>query len=104
MADLKIIVAVSFEFAGLTIEGKTFTMTTPVPGSGLTNAQAASAALQTEIATYIKDVATALTNALAGGDPDTDVQAIADQLTADASTLASADPVTNPVTPTPPTA
>ena len=98
MALLTVIVDVSFRYAGLTIEGKQFIMTTPVPGSGLTNAQAASAALQTEIATYIADVATALTNALAGGDSDTAVQAIADQLTSDASTLTAADPVTNPPT------
>jgi hypothetical protein len=85
----------AFEYAGLTIEGKTFKVSTPIPGNGLTNAQTASAALQTEIATYIGDVATALTNAIAGngptGDSDADVQAIADQLNADITTLTGAD-------------
>ena len=67
MADLTISCHVYFEFAGLVIEGRTFKVTTPIPGQGLTNAQNASAALQTEIATYITNVATALTNAANAG-------------------------------------
>jgi hypothetical protein len=79
---------------------KVFTLTTPAPGSGLTNAQAADVTLQQEIATYISDVAKALQAAIAaGGDSDAAVQQIATDMLADASTLEAADPVTG----TPPT-
>jgi hypothetical protein len=97
--DLTVTAAISFELNGLAIEGKTFTVTTPI-GSGLANAQAASTALTTEIATYITDVATKLSQALVSGDSDTAVQAVATQLLADAATLTAADPITG--TPTPP--
>jgi len=81
---------------------KVFHLTTPVPGSGLTNAQAADTALQTEIAKYITDVATAIQNALAtGGDSDAAVQQIATDMLSDASTLESSDPLTPPASPPP---
>jgi hypothetical protein len=70
---------------------KVFILTTP--GSGLVNAQAADAALKTEISTYITDVATAIQNALAGGDSDAAVQQIATDMLADASNLQAADPI-----------
>ena len=89
---------ISFEFAGLQIGRKTFTMTTPLPG--LVNAQAADTALQTEIGTYLADVATALLNAInSAGDSDTAVQAIADDLNAQAARLVAADPLNPPATP-----
>jgi hypothetical protein len=88
---LTITAHVSFQFAGLTIEGKDFIVSTPIPGSGLANAQTASTLLAQEVITYIGNVATALTNALAGGDSDAAVQAIADQLTNDAAELTAAD-------------
>ena len=75
---------------------RTFTMSTPV--SGLTNAQNADTALTAEIATYLTDVAAKLSQALASGDSDTAVQAIADDLLKDAATLQAADPM-NPVVP-----
>jgi hypothetical protein len=101
MADLTITAKISFAFAGLSIEGKEFIVTTPIPGSGLANAVTASTLLSQEVVTYIGNVATALTNALAGGDSDTAVQGIADQLTADAAQLTAADASlgVNPVTP-----
>src|ERR1700729_336741 len=68
---------------------KVFILTTP--GSGLTNAQAADAALTAEIATYITDVATRLQNA----DSDAEVQQIATDMLADASTLQTADTALN---------
>jgi hypothetical protein len=98
---LTITVHVGFQFAGLTIEGKDFIVTTPIPGSGLTNAVTASTLLSQEVVTYIGNVATALTAALEGGDSDSAVQAIADQLTQDAAELTAADATlgVNPVTP-----
>lgn len=96
MSNLTVTIAVSFEFAGLHIEGKTFTMSTPV--NGLVNAQAADVAVTQEIAQYITDVATALQNAINGSD-NAALQAIADDLNKDAATLKGADPIP-PVTPT----
>jgi hypothetical protein len=93
-SNLTIIADVSFIWNGMVLQGRRFVVTTPVSGSGLTNAQAADAALKAEIATYIQDVATKLQQALAGGDPDSDVQAIADDLNADATTLQQNDPLT----------
>ena len=79
---------------------KVFVLTTPTPGSGLANAQAADTELQTEIATYISDVATALQNAIAaGGDSDAAVQQIATDMLADASTLQASDPLNPPASP-----
>ncbi len=102
MADLTITAKISFAFAGLSIEGKDFIVTTPIPGIGLQNAQQASTLLAQEVITYIGNVATALINALAaGGDSDAAVQAIADQLNTDVATLTAADATlgVNPVTP-----
>jgi hypothetical protein len=95
--NLTVIAVVSFEFNGLVIEGKTFTMSTPV--TGLTNAQSADVAVTAEIAKYIADVATALQNAINNGD-NAAVQAIADDLNKDSATLTAADPLNPPATPT----
>jgi hypothetical protein len=93
--ELTVTVAVSFTYAGLAIEGKTFTMTTPLPG--LTNAQGADTALTAEIAQYITDKANQLAAAIAAsGDSDAAVQQISDDMLADAATLKADDPATPP--------
>jgi hypothetical protein len=101
--DLTITVEVSFRLGNFTFRGEKFTMTTPVtPGQGLPNAQAALTQLQSQVTTYIADVAQAILNALNGaanpGDSDTAVQALATGMQAVSAQLAAADPITNPVT------
>jgi hypothetical protein len=101
---IEYVVHVFARYKGMTLKRKKFIVTTPVDPS-LQNARDASAALTAEIATYIADSATAISNALNGngqtGIAYTDVQALADQMTADAATLQAGDPL-NPVVPTPP--
>jgi hypothetical protein len=97
--ELTVTANVSFRFAGLAIEGKTFTMTVPL--SALANAQAADTALKTEISAYIADVATALKNALTSGN-STAIQQIADDMTSQAAQLVAADPLTPPAGTSPP--
>lgn len=94
-------ITIRAEYRGIEIEEKSFTVSTPVDPS-LIAAQNAEAAVAAGIAKYITDVATALKNAIGqpGGVSPADVQAIADKLTADATTLTTADTsITPPVTP-----
>lgn len=95
---ITVTVDVGFTFAGLTLKGKVFSLTTPLPG--LVAAQGAGSALAAEVATYIADTATAIQNALnTEGDSDAAVQTIADGMLADAALLQGSDPLNPPATP-----
>jgi hypothetical protein len=97
--EIKYTLQISASYRGIQFERQTYTMSTPV-SQAMQNAQEASTNLTAGVATYIADTATALKNALAGngstGNSDADVQALADQMTADAASLAASDPITNP--------
>lgn len=66
--------------------------------TALADLQAADTALKTEVATFLADVATALTNA--GTDPAA-IEAVVTDINAEVAALTAADPVTGtpPVTP-----
>jgi hypothetical protein len=92
---ITVTVDVGFTFAGLTLKGKVFTLTAPLPG--LLAAQGADTALTAEVAKYIADTATAIQDALnTEGDSDAAVQQIATDMLAASAALVAADPLNPP--------